>query len=117
MVKLPLNRDQTEPMIARNGGEKDEKRGSGIIDIAPRVLREYDCGDGRDYNRCKSRHNPRRVCSRKRYDQDWADRVRRAGHGRLGLAYVDGHADFATPQESGTGSAASARATAAPPSA
>jgi arginase len=33
--------------------------------------------------------------------------LRRAGHERVGLAYVDGHADFATPLESLTGSAAS----------
>jgi arginase len=33
--------------------------------------------------------------------------LRRAGLGRVGLAYVDGHADFATPAESRTGSVAS----------
>jgi arginase len=33
--------------------------------------------------------------------------VRRAGLQRVGLAYVDGHADFATPMESRTGSVAS----------
>jgi arginase len=33
--------------------------------------------------------------------------LRRAGHGRVGLAYVDGHADFATPLESRSGSVAS----------
>jgi arginase len=33
--------------------------------------------------------------------------ARRSGHGPLGLAYVDAHADFATPEESRTGSAAS----------
>lgn len=33
--------------------------------------------------------------------------VRRPGRPRVGLAYVDGHADFATPEESRTGSAAS----------
>src|SRR5690606_7258050 len=33
--------------------------------------------------------------------------LRRAGATRVGLAYLDAHADFATPQESRTGSAAS----------
>ena len=33
--------------------------------------------------------------------------ARRASGSRLGLIYVDGHADFATPEESATGSAAS----------
>ncbi len=33
--------------------------------------------------------------------------LRRAGLGRVGLAYIDGHADFATPMESRTGSVAS----------
>jgi len=33
--------------------------------------------------------------------------ARRAAGGGIGLAYVDGHADFATPQESRTGSVAS----------
>ncbi len=33
--------------------------------------------------------------------------LRRAGLGRVGLAYLDGHADFATPAESRTGSVAS----------
>ncbi len=33
--------------------------------------------------------------------------LRRAGAARVGLAYLDAHADFATPQESRTGSAAS----------
>jgi arginase len=33
--------------------------------------------------------------------------ARRAAGDRIGLAYVDGHADFATPQESKTGSVAS----------
>jgi arginase len=33
--------------------------------------------------------------------------ARRAGHRRVGLAYIDAHADFATPDESTTGSAAS----------
>jgi arginase len=33
--------------------------------------------------------------------------ARHAGHSRLGLVYVDAHADFATPQTSRTGSAAS----------
>jgi arginase len=33
--------------------------------------------------------------------------ARRAGHRNVGLVYVDAHADFATPQESRTGSAAS----------
>ncbi|HEX6535931.1 MAG TPA: arginase family protein [Gemmatimonadaceae bacterium] len=33
--------------------------------------------------------------------------LRRAGRQRVGLAYVDGHADFATPEESRTGSVAS----------
>lgn len=33
--------------------------------------------------------------------------VRRNGHSRVGLAYVDAHADFATPETSRTGSAAS----------
>ena len=33
--------------------------------------------------------------------------ARRASNSRLGLVYVDGHADFATPEESVTGSAAS----------
>ncbi|MFL5496243.1 MAG: arginase family protein [Gemmatimonadales bacterium] len=33
--------------------------------------------------------------------------LRRAGRSRVGLAYIDGHADFATPVESRTGSVAS----------
>jgi arginase len=33
--------------------------------------------------------------------------LRRASAGRMGLAYIDGHADFATPAESRTGSVAS----------
>jgi arginase len=33
--------------------------------------------------------------------------LRRAGRSRVGLAYIDGHADFATPLESRTGSVAS----------
>jgi len=33
--------------------------------------------------------------------------LRRAGRSRVGLAYLDGHADFATPMESRTGSVAS----------
>src|SRR5690606_30032618 len=33
--------------------------------------------------------------------------ARRGGGGEVGLAYVDGHADFATPSESVTGSVAS----------
>jgi arginase len=33
--------------------------------------------------------------------------ARRAGQHRVGLAYIDAHADFATPDESATGSAAS----------
>lgn len=33
--------------------------------------------------------------------------LRRAGRGRVGLVYLDGHADFGTPDESRTGSAAS----------
>jgi arginase len=33
--------------------------------------------------------------------------LRRGGSGRVGLAYIDGHADFATPTESRTGSVAS----------
>lgn len=33
--------------------------------------------------------------------------MRRAGGGRIGLAYVDGHADFVSPEESRSGSVAS----------
>src|SRR5688500_14996688 len=112
------------PAVLREHGLAQRLRARDLGDVVPPAYRDFDRPRGRPRNEdgvaVYSRQIAARMAEARANDAftlliggDCSVvlgallGVRHAGHARVGLVYVDAHADFATPESSRTGSAAS----------